>query len=191
MIKVVINPAHGGDDLGTVIGGVQEKDITLAVSNKLQEITEYDCVLTRVDDSTVDIVDRCRKDNSADFFISIHCNHTSVDNGRHGLRTWYCAVGNGEGRELAQMIHKHLIELTEARDGRCNGAQFAELNCTAMPAVMIEMGYLSNEQERAKLADPAYQLKIAEGIKAGIDEYVAAHPKPETTEESEAPINND
>jgi N-acetylmuramoyl-L-alanine amidase len=183
---IVIDPGHGGKSLGAVgrdkNSVVYEKDINLAIAKRVQALLVKEkatVTMTREDDSTVDLYDRPKLANEkgADFFISIHCDSTPKPNSASGTTTYYHA-SDPDGRALAQAIQKHVAAVTGLPN---RGAQtdtaiyqsgFAVLRRSEMPAVLIEVAYINNDKDRAKLKDPKFQQKVAEAIVAGLKAYI-------------------
>jgi N-acetylmuramoyl-L-alanine amidase len=199
---IVIDPGHGGKSLGAVgrerDSVVYEKDITLAIAQRVQALLlkeKATVTMTREDDSTVDLYDRPKLANEkgADFFISIHCDSTPKPNSASGTTTYYHA-SDPDGRALAQAIQKHLAAVTGLPN---RGAQtdtaiyqsgFAVLRRSEMPAVLIEVAYINNDKDRAKLKDPKFQQKVAEAIVAGLKAYVEGEREEQVAEGQEAHI---
>nr|WP_300656601.1 N-acetylmuramoyl-L-alanine amidase [uncultured Acetatifactor sp.] len=177
--RVVIDPGHGGSDGGTVSGGTIEKDINLSVALKLKAVLEdddIDVVMTRSSDEYLSLEQRATaaNDAGADFFISLHCNYYEEDARIAGLECYYSSPDATESKAYAESIVEavSLSDGMKARTAKDEG-YYVLLN-TRMPAVLVEMGFLSNDSERRKLADDDYQetlsQKIAEGIlREGMD----------------------
>lgn len=189
MKRIVEDPGHGGRDPGAIgPAGVQEKMITLAVARKVAEILRpvADVRLTREDDRVLgasiitDLQVRADMANSwgADVFVSIHCN-SAADRSAHGCEV-YTSPGQTSADALAESIIKSmeaaLPELTlrkDLADGDSDKeAAFAVLMWTKMPAVLIELGFISNPSEEALLENPAFQGRAARAIAEGIAKYL-------------------
>lgn len=183
---IVIDPGHGGTSKGAVgrdkDSVVYEKDVNLAIAQRVQALLQKEkatVTMTREDDSTVDLYDRPKLANEkgADFFISIHCDSTPKPNSASGTTTYYHA-SDPDGRALAQAIQKHLAAVTGLpnrgvqTDTAIYQSGFAVLRRSEMPAVLIEVAYINNEKDRAKLKDPKFQQKVAEAIVAGLKAYI-------------------
>lgn len=191
---IVIDPGHGGTSKGAVgrdrASIVYEKDINLAIALMVRDLLAKEkatVTLTREDDSTVDLYDRPKLANEkgADFFISIHCDSTPKPNSASGTTTYYHA-SDPDGRALAQAIQKHLSAVTGLpnRGARTDTAiyqsGFAVLRRSEMPAVLIEVAYINNDNDRAKLKDPKFQKKVAEAIVAGLKAYIEGEKEKES-----------
>lgn len=127
--------------------------------------------MTRDNDNFISLQSRAIKANAvnAAFFVSIHCNAASDPNA--GGTETYCATGSKQGEELARAIHRPLVTATGLKDRGVKAASFYVLRCTKMPAVLIELAFISNEKEEHLLKDTAFQEKVAEAIAKGIIAY--------------------
>ncbi len=76
-----------------------------------------------------------------------------------------------ESRQLAEMVQQQLIEKTRAKNRGVKHAPFVVLTGTKVPAILVEIGFVSNSVEAIKLSETSYQNQIAEAIAAGIDQY--------------------
>ncbi|MCL2224518.1 MAG: N-acetylmuramoyl-L-alanine amidase family protein [Defluviitaleaceae bacterium] len=192
---VVIDPGHGGTDPGAIQNGVVEKDMVLDVSHKIMHfvdaspfITGY---MTRRTDTFVSLLNRAEFANNlgADLFISVHANAAEIRRGVinpdvHGIETWYTvgeleAAANNtmDSRRLAEIVQANKIQATAANNrGVRNAPNFVVLRETQMPAVLLELGFLTNPAEAARLSDSAYQWLLAHAIYQSIVESFAAHP---------------
>ena len=172
-VKIVLDAGHGGDQPGCVINGATEKDITMSIVLLLQEKLESEgaaVVLTRCTDRDVSLLDRAEIANNAgaNYFISIHCNSYEDDSSVKGLECHY--YQSDEGENLAEAItlsaDNHLITTREVKE-----ESYAVLRETATPAVLIEVGFLTNTEERGKLLSPEYQELLVDAIANGILNY--------------------
>ncbi len=171
---VVIDAGHGGHDPGAVVAGIQEKDINLAIALLVQKKAPaygLKVILTRTTDVYVDLVERVRLAEAlgAALYVSIHANYHR-DPKVCGVETWVDTNADPESLRLAQALQSAVVAATGAQD-RGVRRQTLYLRHTALPAALVEVGYLSCPAERAKLQDPMYQERIAEGIISGILAY--------------------
>ena len=174
---VVVDAGHGGSDGGTVSGKAVEKDINLSVAWKLKAILENDkieVILTRSSDENISLADRTSvaNDSNADFFISLHCNYYEKDTQIAGLECYYNNSNETESKEYAESIIDavSLSEDIETRYAKTEG--YYVLRNTQMPAVLVEMGFLSNYSESQKLLDDDYQESLAQRIAEGISNEI-------------------
>ncbi len=177
---IVIDPGHGGSDPGAIgPTGLKEKDVTLAVSKKLAAYLcdMADVHLTRWTDKELgpdvnsDLAARANLANSlkADLFISVHCN-SAADPSAHGVETYALAPG-GEGEKIARLVQASLVETTNLADRGVKFANYYVLRKTAMPAILVELAFISNPQEEAMLANPDFQDVCARAIAAGVKRF--------------------
>lgn len=187
---IVIDPGHGGVDPGAVSSdGILEKDIALAISKQLRDYLQQAgayVLLTREDDR--DLADpetkgyskrkvedlRARlaaaKDNNADMLISIHLN--SNPSGGQGAQVFFDTELD-ESKQLATLIQAHFQSDLNTKRGIEPQDNLYLLRHSHMPAVLAEVGFLSNEQEKALLKTNSYQNKVAYSMYQGILEYIS------------------
>ncbi len=174
-VVVVVDPGHGGGDVGAVgIGGLQEADVVLDISRQVAALLEQQgvqAVLTRQDDREIELEPRVQMADrvNANLFVSIHAN--AIDMTRpdvNGIETYYYASGS----RLASTIHNSLLQATGARDRRVRQARFYVLRKTSMPAVLVEVGFVTGAEDAPRLANAAYRQRLAEGIARGILQYI-------------------
>ncbi|MEW6244657.1 MAG: N-acetylmuramoyl-L-alanine amidase [Bacillota bacterium] len=169
--RIVVDPGHGGSDPGAIApSGVYEKDLVWDIGEQLAKLLKAagaDVYLTREGDQTVGVRDRVRMANSigADVLISIHMN-TFRDKNKLGAEVYHCSLSPVTHR-LAEIIQSQLVSLGFADSG-VKKAEFYILKETNMPAVLAEIGYLTNPSDERKLLDPAFRTKIADALFKGI-----------------------
>jgi len=196
---IVIDPGHGGDEPGAVgPDSASEKAVTLNLAQLLaaELQREYKVALTRSDDSTLDLDQRTALANhhQADLFISIHTggsfvHHTSGMSIYHYQDfseappthkpdkntpiLWDRAQTRhlAKSRELAGLIGTRLGRQEAVEECRIQGAPLLLLQAANMPAVLIEIGYLTNPAEGKKLSDQRFLTDLAREIRRAIDEY--------------------
>lgn len=169
---IVLDAGHGGRDQGTSAGTVLEKEINLSVVKKLAEELEAAgaaVLLSREDDTKVGLEDRVAYANEkkAELFVSIHCNYCEGDAGVNGLECYY-KESSEEGKALAEQVVQVIEDVDEVRCRGTRVGDFRVLNKTKMPAILVEIGYLSNQEECRKLSDETYQEVLAEKLAEGI-----------------------
>lgn len=180
---IVIDPGHGGGDPGCYSRslGVYEKQITLDVALRLRDLLEsegWEVVLTRDTDrdvswlgspDSVELQSRCDAANNigADFFISLHCNASvsSIPNGSSVY--WF----KPEDRQLAKALEFSLSSLGFYQIGTLREG-FYVLRNTDMPAVLVEMAYLTNYEDGSKLADQGCRQTIAEELAQALNSFI-------------------
>jgi N-acetylmuramoyl-L-alanine amidase len=172
---VIIDPGHGGPDPGAVgIGGIQEKEIVLDISNRISAILEQQgvsTVLTRTADIDLDLAPRVEMADRlrATVFVSIHANSISMARPDiNGLETYYY----DSGYDLARMIHASVLKTAQIRDRGVRSARFYVLRKSSMPSVLVEVGFVTGAEDAANLANSGHRQRMAEGIARGILQYI-------------------
>ncbi|MCG9131467.1 N-acetylmuramoyl-L-alanine amidase [Candidatus Poribacteria bacterium] len=213
--KICLDPGHGGQghvpDYKRGPTGVREAEVNLQVAlhlrNMLQEVG-VTVVMTRLDDSYVDLAMRSQiaNESGADFFISLH--HNGIDNPETNYTsTWYHgdADDSRQSLDLARYIQHgvsdalHLPSFPSTglySDKLVAASGFGVLRMTECPAVLCEASFLSNPEEEARLQDDNYLKKEAYGYFLGIARYVAAgfpkgvlvEPQPEAIIQTRTPL---
>ena len=173
---IVLDAGHGGSDGGTQGGGmssdVVEKDINLAVvlrTKKLLEDLGVKVVLTRETDETLSLDERVGIANSkeADLFVSIHCNYFEEDASVSGLECYYFEESDC-GKQCAEKILETIADGGNVKTRNVKESDFYVLKKTKTPAVLVELGYLSNTKECRLLSEKEYQETLAEELVKGI-----------------------
>lgn len=220
---IVLDPGHGGDDVGALSQNkkLREKDIALSVSKKTASLLKergYKVLLTRSNDRFIKLRSRTSfaNDKGAHLFISIHANaapNKEKAKTMNGIETYFLSPSRSErsmnaanlenkadtdemnyftklsflnflnrekiiaSNKLAIDIQAGLLKSVRASykvsDGGVREAPFWVLVGALMPAVLIEIGYISHPEESQKIANSKYQDHIAKGIADGVDEYFA------------------
>ncbi len=177
--KVVLDAGHGGSDYGAIREGINEKDITLDVTQRVESILRskgYKVALTRKNDVYVSLEDRVdfSEKEEPEIFVSIHVN-SAVSTDPSGIETHYY---HEYSKELAEVVHKHLVkEIPNTKNRGLFKSKFYVINHTTVPAILVEMGFLSNENERNELLTDNRKQKTAKAIAEGIIEYLKANGK--------------
>lgn len=171
---VVIDAGHGYQDPGAVGSVSTEKALNLAVALKVEAILKQDpnidVVLTRSDDTFLELKQRVKvaEKLDADLFVSIHANSSS-SSAASGTETYY---QRSNSKKLAQTIHKYLVAATGFKNRGVQYGNFHVIRETTMPAVLLEVGFISNKSEESKMNDASRQQAVAEGVVKGIKEYL-------------------
>jgi N-acetylmuramoyl-L-alanine amidase CwlD len=174
---LVLDAGHGGTDPGAQRGFVKEKDLTLAIAQKTREKLAQSgikVIMTRADDTFVTLQDRVAITNTTkpDMFLSVHINSLESTKDIHGIETYY---QTDMSRALAQNIHESLVKELDAPDRNIRKAKFYVVNRAEVPAVLAEVGFISNKAERDKLVSEDYQEKIAGALTKGAILYLKQH----------------
>lgn len=171
---IMLDPGHGGHDPGAVHFGVSEKDITLSISNIVNNMFENNndikVYTTRTTDVFVPLAERSSMSNEvADLFVSIHLNAVANNNVVRGTEVYYIDnntdhMYNINRKEVADLFQANLIEGLNTVDRGVKTANFAVLRNTNMPSVLLELGFLTNPEENAMFVNPQIQQQTAEII---------------------------
>lgn len=175
---IIIDPGHGGIDGGCVFDDIVEKDINRMIAVRV--VTQlrnmgYEAELSRQGDEYIDKMERVENANAKNalVYVSIHQN-SCEDHRVQGIETWYDGsdTARDSGR-LARLIQQETVRNTGAVCRELvSESDLCVTSKSTMPACLIETGFLSNKEEREKLATKEYRDKIAAGIAGGIDLYL-------------------
>lgn len=187
-ITVCIDPGHGGVDPGKVgVNNALEKDINLAISLMLRDRLQasgYDVIMTRETDAGLyeegekskKMADLKRRialieEKNPDIVVGIHQNSFTQESSK-GAQVFYFKESQ-DGATLAGIMQEQLR--TELADGNLRQAKannnYYMLVHTPVPMIIVECGFLSNNEEAGKLTTEEYQQKLAGIIAHGIDAF--------------------
>lgn len=195
--RILLDPGHGGSELGAVGKKYQEKAINLALSLAVKRELErrgYTVLMTRTGDQEVSL-DRRGKltgETGADLFLSIHHNASATNRNATGIETYALTPGGAASTSggapgkalaanrfdaasinLAERIQTRLVQATGGPDRGTKYARFRVLTLAECPAVLIEAGFISNPVEEMTIASAARQQKAATAIAEGVAVYDA------------------
>lgn len=186
---VMLDPGHGGYDPGAITNqGVYEKAINLQIAQKVKEMlgpSGIEVFLTREEDidyvpdgvkgkttkKQIDLnhrIDMAREVN-ADVFVSLHVNATATGL-QSGAETFY-HYQSESGKRLAELIQQELIKIPGMNRRIAKSGDFYIIKNTSMPAIIVEVGYLSSVKEQKKLQQSWYQEQLARAIAKGIANF--------------------
>lgn len=195
---IILDPGHGGNDLGAITKGKQEKDLCLAIARKVKDrLASHPAKMTRDSDVFIPLDERVggSLDWGGAAFVSLHINQVRSKN-LQGItvyafgRSNYRHTGRPSRRKkptplppppreqarasasFAGYVAKSLKEDGFRVDPPAR-AEYYVLKNPSIPSILIEMGYLSNPEEAARLADPAYQDKLAAALARSIEGFMA------------------
>lgn len=178
-MTIALDPGHGGYDPGAVGStGLSEKTVNLAVALQLAPMLESAgarVILTRNADYGPGLWQRINLANTAGahLFLSIHSNaHTQP--WANGTETYYYAYGanSAKSRYLAQQLQQELVRTLGLRDLGVKTANFYVISYAAMPAALVELGFLTHYGDEAFLRQPQNQRRAAEALLRGLENYL-------------------
>jgi len=172
---VVIDAGHGGKDPGaSSVLGFYEKGINLAVARKVARLLEQRGLrvkMTRTADYSVELEDRVAIANNldADLFVSIHSD-SFPKSSRRGFTVYIANSASSSSRQAASAIARSMSG-TGLNSFGVQTAGYHVLTGTRGPAVLVELGYLSNRSEAALLRSSSFQNRLAQAVADGISDY--------------------
>lgn len=178
---IVIDAGHGGHNPGAVKYGLREADNNLAVALKVEEMLKAKgakVIMTRSSDislasKTSPLRDELQarvnitNQHNADIFVSIHTNSNENEKVSGAMTFYY----DDKSKKLADLIQQKMVDTTKATDKGTAYGNFLVLRNNEVPAVLVEMGFISNQTEALKLNEDSYRQDMAVGITNGIQSY--------------------
>ena len=165
---VVIDAGHGGTDLGASRNGINEKEIVLNIAKKIKALNQnqnLEIILTRDDDSYPSLADRTKKINDLkpDYAISLHVNNSPRETTESkGMEVF--VQENEVSKKLATKFSEKF------QDSKIRTGNLHILRESKTPAILLELGFMNNPDERNYLASEKGQTETAEKILKFIDE---------------------
>lgn len=185
---IVVDPGHGGIDPGAIgSSGTREKEITMDTSLRLAALLRQagaEVILTRQGDQELsrhkrdDLAKRVAlaNDNHADLFIGVHVNCFGGKR-EHGAQT-FSQPGREDSWLFNQAIQRDLVRVLKNTNRVSKKVDYYITRNVKAPAVIVEIGFISNPAEEKLLSDPVYQDKVAWAIYAGVVKYMAEKTTP-------------
>jgi N-acetylmuramoyl-L-alanine amidase len=169
---VVIDPGHGGHDMGGNDGKVYEKHLALDTALRLEYYLKSRGISTRItrrSDVFISLPGRASIGNRYKnaIFVSIHYNHTWKRD-PHGLEVHYYSR---EGKKLATKVQSRLMRKINTIDRGVKHSRFYVLRHSRNPSILVECGFVSNKKERARMKKAWFRQSLAEAIGEGIINY--------------------
>lgn len=168
---IVIDAGHGGKDPGAIFSSVNEKTLNLDIAKRLRKLLKaqgYEVIMTRTTDEFIELTERADIANTkeADLFISIHNN--SMPTGFSGVMTLYSTRDADEdftSKEFAEIVQQNMVKTLGTNNiGARQRDNLVVLNKTTMPAVLVEVGCMSDASELKQLKKATFRQKAAQAI---------------------------
>ncbi|MCG3087918.1 N-acetylmuramoyl-L-alanine amidase [Sporosarcina cyprini] len=173
MVKIYLDPGHGGTDGGASANGLKEKDVTLAIATRVRNIlvneyTNASVRMSRTGDQTVSLTQRTNDANAwgADFYLSIHINAgggTGYEDFIHSNLS-----DSSTTAQLRNTIHAEIVKLIDMTNRGKKKANFHVLRESNMHAMLTENGFIDNATDAAKMKTSAWLDKAARGHANGL-----------------------
>ncbi len=163
---IVIDAGHGGHDRGGIPGQrLGEKGYTLDVAKRLQSLLRaagFKTVMTRSTDDFIGLDRRCSIANAQRdaVFVSVHFNSATRE-GANGIETYYHARS---GASLAAAVHREVVKAAGTEDRKIRQRGFYVLRNTRIPAVLAELGFLTNGAEGNRISTGSYRQRLAAAL---------------------------
>lgn len=172
---VVIDAGHGGWEPGAGNGSIDEKDITLAISLEVEKLLKeknIDYYMIRNDDTYISLEDRVKiaNEKSCKLFVSIH-NNSFTDSSQSGILTAYNPY-SPNGKKFAEIMQSKISNIGMRNRNIMQRPNLYVLRHTEMPAILLEIGFISNKKDLKLLTDASFQQKCAQQIVLGIEEII-------------------
>ncbi|GAA0313860.1 hypothetical protein GCM10008967_00450 [Bacillus carboniphilus] len=171
MVKMFLDPGHGGTDPGAVGNGLYEKNLTLQISTRIRDIllNEYNNIsilMSRTGDQTVSLTERTNAANAwgADFLLSVHINA----GGGTGYEDYIYPGVSAPTTTYQDIIHEEVMKQVDFYDRGQKQANFHMLRESAMPALLTENGFIDNVNDANKLKQASFIENIARGHANGV-----------------------
>lgn len=184
MLKLFLDPGHGGADSGAVGNGLREKDLTLDIALRIRDllINNYNDVVVRMSRTTDiarSLAERTNDANAwgANYYLSIHINSF---NGTASGYEDYIHDSLSDTSLTAQyrnILHEEVIKVNGLFDRGKKKANFHVLRESNMPAMLSENGFIDNVSDAEKLKDPNWRQRVAQGHVDGLVRAFNLSPK--------------
>ncbi|MGE7949224.1 N-acetylmuramoyl-L-alanine amidase [Lysinibacillus sp. NPDC093688] len=175
---IILDPGHGGKDPGTVLGSFSEKNITLKVSTLVKQKLENagaKVYMTRTGDTYPTLQDRVdfTNTNYGEIFVSVHVN-SAANTSASGTETYY-AISSGdmyqEDIDLGTFVNNQIVNNLNMKNRGVKPYPYYVINNMSIPSILVELGFLTNNEDRQKMTTDEYVTKFADSIYNGIEQY--------------------
>lgn len=195
MFKVGLDLGHGGTDPGAVgAQGLKEKDVNLAVGLMVAELLEFNrfqVLVTRKEDEYVSLLDRARMLNKAkvDLVVSLHVN--SADDPRADYVATFILARGGKAEQAAKLVQQEVVLATRWRGPASPDGVLVKnlylLRETAAPAILVEMGFITNPRHVQQLQEAGFRHRLAVAIAKGVTRFFGITFREPGTDPGETP----
>ena len=176
---VVIDAGHGAHDSGTTYQGIKEKDLNLSISQavvrELGRDSSIKVYATREDDTFLQLMERSNFSNQIepDLFISIHINSVDGNTAASGTEIYYTEKSDTKNKTFATIVQNALVNEFGTRNRGVKANTFVVTKYTQAPAILIEIGFLTNEEDRNMMTASDFTKRYAQTLYECIQEYYA------------------
>jgi N-acetylmuramoyl-L-alanine amidase len=174
-LKIAVDAGHGGAQTGAagISTKILEKDYTLKIAKELEAALKKkgaEVVMTRSHDTDIVMIDRLQllKEQAPDVLISVHLN-SSGNKTVKGTSTYYRYIGF---RPLTQTILDRMLELGLNNFGNIGAFNFSLSGPTEYPNCLVEVAFLSNEEDEKRILDEKFQKEVAKKIMKGLEDWL-------------------
>ena len=174
--KITIDAGHGGTQPGAVANGIIEKELTLDMAKRVEKLLKdkgIEVVMTRTTDKTLSLQQRVDigVNSGSDAFVSIHANAASAS--ASGTETWYSSSSKraSDSKQLATFIQNRLYKAMDTKDRGVRDKDYYVVFKNPLPSALVELGFMTNQEEAKKLKSNWYRDEAAKAIAQGIVDY--------------------
>jgi len=176
---VVLDPGHGGDDLGACAHDLAEAEVALDLAARIEGrlgALGVETFLTRGENTCPEDEERARfaNETEADLLLSLHTD-AALSQGPRGVASYYYGTGSSDrphssavGERLAQLVQNEIVARTDLLDCRIHPKTWQLLRMTRMPAVRVDVGYVTNGRDAARLRTAEFRDAVAEAVVAAV-----------------------
>lgn len=185
--RIVIDVGHGGKDFGAIgINGIQEKDVVLSIANEILRLNNnlakpLDIYLTRYSDTLISLSDRPKLSNAlkADLFVSLHCNHSNNPNAR-GIEVYVANATSQYSKDATWLAFQLQAAFNKELGFESRGVKFANFQVLRetvdyCPSALLELGFLSNGDERKYLQKSENFVVLAKVLLEGLNKNFSGY----------------
>ncbi|MEH7401415.1 N-acetylmuramoyl-L-alanine amidase [Gottfriedia acidiceleris] len=174
MLKLYLDPGHGGSDSGAVGNGLKEKDLTLDIALRIRDLlnnyNDVEVRMSRSTDTNRSLSERTNDANSwgATYFLSVHINSFNTSVSGYEDYIYDGLSDTSTSAQYQNVLHPEIVKVNGLTDRGKKKANFHVLRESNMPAILTENGFIDNASDAAKLKDPNWRQKVAQGHVNGL-----------------------